>query len=38
MLGEDGKIEGIFGGSEGIEKVKTKVHADQVIQFWKLKL
>jgi peroxiredoxin Q/BCP len=38
LIDEDGKIEGIFGGPEGIEKVKTKTHADQVIKFWELKL
>ena len=38
LIDEKGKIEGIFGGPEGIEKVKTKTHADQVIQFWKLNL
>ncbi|MFW9835052.1 MAG: thioredoxin-dependent thiol peroxidase [Candidatus Thorarchaeota archaeon] len=38
LIDEKGKIEGIFGGSEGIEKVKTKEHADQVIKFWDLKL
>ncbi len=38
LIDEKGKIEGIFGGPEGIEKVKTKEHADQVIKFWELKL
>ncbi|TXT57324.1 MAG: thiol peroxidase, thioredoxin-dependent [Candidatus Thorarchaeota archaeon] len=38
LINEEGKIEGIFGGPEGIEKVKTKEHADQVIKFWDLKL
>jgi peroxiredoxin Q/BCP len=38
LIDENGKIEGIFGGPEGIEKVNTKEHADQVIGFWKLKL
>ncbi|MHA2385221.1 MAG: peroxiredoxin [Candidatus Thorarchaeota archaeon] len=38
LIDEDGKVEGIFGGPEGIEKVKTKEHADQVIKFWGLKL
>ena len=38
LIDEKGIIEGIFGGSEGIEKVKTKEHADQVIKFWDLKL
>ena len=35
---EKGKIEGIFGGSEGIEKVNTAEHANQVIKFWNLKM
>ncbi len=38
LIDENGKIEGIFGGPEGIEKVKTKEHAEQVISFWGLKL
>ena len=38
LIDEKGIVEGIFGGPEGIEKVKTKTHADQVIQFWKLNL
>ena len=38
LIDEKGTVEGIFGGPEGIEKVKTKTHADQVIKFWNLKL
>ncbi|MFW9846833.1 MAG: peroxiredoxin [Candidatus Thorarchaeota archaeon] len=38
LIDEKGNVEGIFGGSEGIEKVKTKDHANQVIKFWGLKL
>lgn len=38
LIDETGKVASIFGGSEGIEKVKTQVHANQVIQFWGLKL
>ena len=38
LIDEKGVIEGIYGGPEGIEKVKTKEHADQVIKFWDLKL
>jgi peroxiredoxin Q/BCP len=38
LINEKGLVEGIFGGPEGIEKVKTKTHADQVIKFWELKL
>ncbi len=38
LIDERGNIEGIFGGPEGIEKVKTKEHASQAIQHWGLKL
>jgi len=38
LIDEKGKVEGIFGGPEGVEKVKTKEHAEQVIKFWGLKL
>ena len=38
LIDEKGIIEGIYGGPNGIEKVKTKTHADQVIKFWDLKL
>ena len=38
LIDEKGVVEGIYGGPEGIEKVKTKTHADQVIKFWNLKL
>ena len=38
VVDEKGKLEGIYGGPSGIEKVKTKTHADQVIKFWELKL
>ena len=38
LIDEKGKVEGIFGGAEGIEKVKTKEHAQQAIDFWGLKL
>ncbi len=38
LIDEKGIVEGIFGGDEGIEKVKTKTHANQVIKFWKLNL
>ncbi len=38
LIDEKGKVEGIFGGPEGIEKVNTKEHADQIIKFWGLKL
>lgn len=38
LINEDGKIEAIFGGSEGIDKVRSKEHAEQLMNFWKLKL
>jgi peroxiredoxin Q/BCP len=38
LIDEQGNVEGIFGGPEGIEKVKTAEHADQVIKFWGLSL
>lgn len=38
LIDEKGIVEGIYGGPEGIEKVETKTHADQVIKFWNLKL
>ena len=36
LIDEKGTIEAIFGGSEGIDKVKTSEHANQIIDFWKL--
>jgi peroxiredoxin Q/BCP len=38
LIDEEGKIEGIFGGSEGIDKVKSGKHASQIAQFWGLKV
>ncbi|MHA2374369.1 MAG: peroxiredoxin [Candidatus Thorarchaeota archaeon] len=38
LIDEQGNVEGIFGGPEGIEKVKTAEHANQVIKFWGLSL
>jgi peroxiredoxin Q/BCP len=38
LIDEEGKIEAIFGGSEGVDKVRSKKHADQISSFWKLKL
>ena len=38
LIDEKGIIEGVFGGPEGIEKVMTKTHANQIIKFWELKL
>jgi peroxiredoxin Q/BCP len=38
LIDEEGKIEGIFGGNEGIDNVKSGEHAQQIAQFWGLKL
>ncbi len=38
LVDEEGRIEAIFGGSEGKEKVNTKKHADQIVKYWGLKL
>ena len=38
LIDEDGKIEAIFGGSEGLDKVRSKQHAEQITNFWELKL
>ena len=38
LIDEDGKIEAIFGGSEGQERVKTRSHASQITDYWGLKL
>jgi len=38
LIDEEGKIEGIFGGSEGMDKVRSKEHAEQLTNFWGLKL
>jgi peroxiredoxin Q/BCP len=38
LIDEEGKIEGIFGGDEGIDKVRSGEHAQQIAEFWGLKL
>ena len=38
LIDEAGKIEAIFGGSEGIDKVRSTKHAEQLVEFWGLKL
>ncbi|TFG32690.1 thioredoxin-dependent thiol peroxidase [Candidatus Thorarchaeota archaeon] len=38
LIDEKGKIASILGGSEGIEKVNTKAHADQIVKVWNLKV
>lgn len=37
LIDEDGKIDDIFGPG-GVAKVKTKEHADQIIEHWNLSL
>ena len=34
----EGRVEAIFGGSEGKEKVNSNNHAEQIITHWKLQL
>jgi peroxiredoxin Q/BCP len=34
LIDENGKIEGIFGGPNGLDKVKTTEHAEQILEFW----
>ena len=36
LINEKGKTEGIFGGSEGIDKVKSSSHATQIFDHWKI--
>jgi len=36
LIDENGRIEGIFGGTGGLDKVKTVEHAQQIIDFWSL--
>ncbi len=38
LIDEEGKIEGVFGGSKGVEKVKSSKHAEQIVEFWGLKI
>lgn len=38
LIDEEGRIEGIFGGSEGLDKIKSGKHAEQIASFWGLKL
>ncbi len=38
LIDEEGKIEAIFGGNQGIEDVKSSQHAEQIIDYWELKL
>ncbi|TXT57325.1 MAG: Peroxiredoxin Bcp [Candidatus Thorarchaeota archaeon] len=38
LIDEDGRIEAIFGGSEGINEVKSEQHAEQIVGYWGLKL
>lgn len=38
LVDEEGLIEAVFGGPEGIEKVKSKEHAEQIVKHWGLRL
>ncbi|MHA2235009.1 MAG: peroxiredoxin [Candidatus Thorarchaeota archaeon] len=38
LIDAEGKVEGIFGGSAGIDKVRSKKHAEQIARFWGMKL
>ncbi len=38
LIDRYGKIESIFGGSEGRKKVKSGKHAQQVLTYWRLEL
>lgn len=38
LIDENGKIEGIFGGSAGMDRVRSKQHAEQIVEYWGLKL
>ncbi|MFQ5885094.1 MAG: peroxiredoxin [Thermoplasmata archaeon] len=38
LIDEQGEIEAIFGGSEGLEKVRSSEHASQIASYWGLKL
>lgn len=38
LIDEEGKIEGIFGGSAGTDRVRSKQHAEQIVNYWGLKL
>lgn len=38
LIDEQGNIQSIFGGEEGVERVKTGHHAQQIIEQWGLKL
>ncbi|MFW9846832.1 MAG: peroxiredoxin [Candidatus Thorarchaeota archaeon] len=38
LIDEDGKIEAVFGGSEGLDRVRSSEHASQIAGYWGLKL
>ncbi|TFG11829.1 peroxiredoxin [Candidatus Thorarchaeota archaeon] len=38
LIDEEGKIEAIFGGDQGIADVKSAQHAEQIIDYWGLQL
>lgn len=38
LIDQEGKIEAIFGGSEGLDRVRSSEHASQIVNYWGLKL
>jgi peroxiredoxin Q/BCP len=36
LIDENGKIDNILGGPEGVDKVRSKMHADQLVNLWDL--
>jgi peroxiredoxin Q/BCP len=38
LIGQDGRIQYIFGGQGNSEKVKSAKHAQQVLKYWRLHL
>ncbi|MHA2118102.1 MAG: peroxiredoxin [Candidatus Thorarchaeota archaeon] len=38
LVDEEGKIEAIFGGTEGLDRVRSSEHASQIASYWGLKL
>ncbi len=38
LVDEEGKIEAVFGGTEGLDRVRSSEHASQIASYWGLKL
>ncbi len=38
LIDEEGRIEAIFGGDEGVDRVRSEEHAQQIVQYWRLQL